>query len=323
MKSELLIQNSGNEIFEISKSAEKVEYTTSRTGSPGKLSFSLLETPGLKFEEGNTVRFSLNGAAVFFGYIFVRTKNRWGQISVVAYDQTRYLKANESYIFTGMNAGQIIQHIANQFNLKCGVLENTGYVIPSLIRENKSCLDIISYVVELTTRNTGKIFIFYDDAGFLSLRQAANLMTDVVIGTKSLLTDYDYKSEIDSDTHNQIKLVRPNQDTGRADTYIFKDSATIDKWGLLQRYETVHESMNPAQIAEQAKTMLVYYNRALQTLTIQSLGVPGLRAGSMVMLNIPELNDISPSQYFLLDKVTHTFISGVHTMNMQTRVISA
>jgi len=323
MKFEVLIQNSENEIFEISKSVEKVEYSTNRTGSPGKLTFSLINDAGLKFEEGNTVRFSVNGTPVFFGYIFVKIVNRWGQLSIVAYDQIRYLKANDSYVFTGATAGQVIQYIANQFNLKCGIIENTGYAIPSLIRENKSCLDIINYAVELTTRNTGKVFIFYDDAGFLSLRSAANLKSDAVIGQKSLLTEYDYKSEIDSGTHNQIKLVRPNTDTGKADTYIIKDSASINKWGLLQKYETVNEEMNPAQITNQAKTMLAYYNRALQTLSVQSLGVLGIRAGSMVMLNIPNLDKISLSQYFLLDKVDHVFSSNSHIMQLQMRIIQA
>lgn len=323
MKYELLIQNGQGKVFEISELTDSVEYSTNRTGSPGKLSFSLHKAGDLSFNEGNSVRFSVDGQLVFFGYIFSKSKNRWDIIEVTCYDQLRYLKANESYAFVGKTVGQIIAQIASQFNLKTGTLEDTGYAIPSLIRENKSCLDTINYALELTTLNTGKIFVFYDDGGKLSLRLAENLMTTTVIGDKSLLTEYDYKTDIDSDTFNQVKLVRPNKQTGKADTYIFKDSDTISQWGLLQKYDSVDEEMNEAQIVQKAKTMLKYYNRVLRTLTIQCLGVLGIRAGSMVMINIPDLGDISLSKFVLLDRVSHTFENDVHTMEIETRTIQA
>jgi len=323
MKYELVIQNGQGKVFEVSELTDTVEYSTNRTGSPGKLTFSLLKAGDLSFNEGNSVRFSVDGQLIFFGYVFTKSKNRWDVIEVTCYDQLRYLKANESYAFIGKTAGEIIKQIANQFNLKLGTIDDTGYAIPSLIRENKSCLDTISYALELTTLNTGKIYVFFDDGGKLSLRLAENMMTNTVIGTKSLLTEYDYKTDIDSDTFNQVKLVRPNKKTGKADTYIFKDSNTISQWGLLQMYDSVDEEMNEAQIVQKAKTMLKYYNRVLRTLSIQSLGVLGIRAGSMVMINVPDLGDISLSKFVLLDRVTHTFKNDDHVMEIETRTIQA
>jgi len=321
MKYELLIQNAQGKTFECSPITDKVEFTTNRTGAPGKLEFSVLKSGELSFHEGNPVRFSVDGKLVFFGYVFTKSKDRWGVISVTAYDQLRYLKSNESYVFSGMTAGQIIQQIANDFELEVGFIEDTGYAIPSLIKENKCCLDIINHAMQLTTLNNGKVYVFYDDAGKLSLRKCEDLMSESIIGTKSLLTEYTYKTDIDSDTYNQIKLVRPNKESGKADTYIVKDSSNISRWGLLQRYETVDEQMNEAQITEQAKTMLAYYNRVLRTLSVKSLGVPGLRAGSMVMINVPDLGDISLSKFVMLEKVTHTYENMLHTMEIETRSI--
>lgn len=325
MKWELLIQNSGGVIKECSTITEKVEYSTNRTGSPGKLTFSLIKAGDLSFHEGNTVRFSVNGILVFFGYIFSKSKDRWGVIEVTAYDQLRYLKANESYCFKGFTAGQIIERIANQFNLVTGTLEDTGYAIPSLIQEDKSCLDTISKAVDLTTANTGKVFVFFDDGGKLSLRLAENLMTNIIIGSQSLLTDYTYKTDIDSDTYNQIKLVRPNKKTGKGEVVLFRDSETIDKWGLLQKYEKVDEEVNVAQMAEQAQFMLKYYNRVSRTLSAEAIGAPELiplRAGAMIMINVPDLGDISLSKYVLLDKVDHTFENETHTISIETKTIS-
>jgi hypothetical protein len=320
MTTELLIQNAQGRVFEVSGITDgAVEYTTNRTGSAGKLAFTLIDASGLQFEEGAAVRFSVDGTKVFFGYVFSRSVDRWGVMQVTAYDQIRYLKANESFAFIGKTAGQIIQTIAGKFSLSVGQIDDTGYAIPSFIQENKSCLDIINHAVQLTVHNTGKIYVFFDDAGKLSLRLAESLKSPVVTGSESYLTEYDFKTDIDRETYNQIKLVRPNKDTGRADTYIVNDSSTISRWGLLQRYETVDEQLNPAQITQQAKTMLAYYNRALRTLTVRSLGVPGVRAGSMVMLNLPDIGEVSTNKFVLLERVTHYFSQNDHTMEFETR----
>ena len=52
------------------------------------------------------------------------------------------------------------------------------------------------------------------------------MVSDVVIGDKSLLTDYTYKTDIDSQTYNSVKLARPNEETGKADTVVAEDSIT-------------------------------------------------------------------------------------------------
>ena len=71
----------------------------------------------------------------------------------------------------------------------------------------------------------------------------------------------------------------------------------------------------------QAESTLEYYNRRLRTLKVESLGVPGLRAGMMVLMNVAELGDISLDQYVLLEKVSHTWENGTHTMEFETMAI--
>lgn len=323
---ELLIQDRDNVTKNYSQTAYNVEWTTTRTGGASKLSFTILKTPIANFHEGNRVRFSANGVLIFFGFVFKKEKNRWGEIVVTAYDQLRYLKANESYTFIGKKTGDIIEEIANQFNLEVGEIEDTGYEIPLLIKENKSCFDIISYANQLTIYNTNQIFVFFDDAGKLSLKKASNMIQNIMIGSKSLVTDYTYTTDIDSDTYNQIKLVRPNKETGKGDVYLYFDSYTLGLWGQLQKYELVDEEMNEAQIDEQARIMLQYYNRVLRTLNIDIVGTEELmtlRAGNMIMVRIPDLGDISINQFVLLDTVTHNFDNNLHTINLEARVILA
>lgn len=321
---ELLVQDKSvtGKTFDLSTLTETVTLKTERTGSAGKLEFDMIKAGDVSFHEGDPVRFSVDGALLFFGYVFEKEQNRWGEISVTCYDQIRYLKMNASYAFSGMTAGDIIRKLASDYELSVGTIEDTGYTIPSLICENKECFDMISDAIQQTIVNTGKVYVFFDDSGSLSLREAGNMKTNVVIGEKSLVTDYTYKTSIDDDVYNSIKLARPNEDTGKTDIYIVQNSYNIGRWGLLQYYDQVDESMNPAQIQAQAETMLAYYDQLKRTLSIDCIGVPGLRAGQMAFINLPNLGDISLSKYVLLESVEHTWENDVHTMSIETRSIS-
>ena len=216
-------------------------------------------------------------------------------------------------------AGQIIQEIAQDFQLTVGTLDDTGYAIPTLIMEEKSCLDIISAAIQKTLLATGKLYTFFDDGGSLSLREAGAMVATGVVGTGSLLLDYTYKTDIDEQTYNSIKLVRPNEATGRGDIFQAMDSGNVARWGLLQLYETVDEALNDAQVTAQAKSMLEYHNRRWRTLRVSALGLTGLRAGQMLMMDVPYLGDINLNQMVLLEKVTHTYQSELHTMDFEVR----
>lgn len=321
MTLELLLSNKASgKVWDIARSTQSITYTTNRTGSPGTLKFTVIKAGDLSFSEGDCVRFSADGQLIFYGWVFTRSENRWGVIDVTCYDRLRYLKANASYAFYGQTAGEIITQIGGDFQLDLGELADTGYALPSYIQREKTCLDIIGGAVQQTLLNTGKIFVFFDDGNGLALREAADMIQNVVIGEKSLLTDYTYKTDIDEQTYNRIKLVRPNEETGRADVFIAQDSGTIEQWGLLQLYQSVDSDMNDAQVKAQAEASLAYYNKAMRTLKVSSLGVVGLRAGQMILMRVPALADAAMDRYLLLEKVTHTFENDVHTMEFETLV---
>lgn len=321
MKTELLIATKTGPIFEVSNSTQSVTYTTNRTGDPGKLEFTLNKSGNISFFEGDVVRFSVDGTLIFYGWIFTKSKDRWDVITVTCYDRMRYLKASASYAFYDQTAGEIIRQIAQDFQLDVSELEDTGYKIPSLIEEEQTCLDIIEEAVQQTLLNTGKVYVFFDDGNGLSLKEAGNMISQVMIGDKSLLTDYTYKTDIDEQTYNSVKLARPNEETGRADVFVAQDSANIGQWGLLQLYQTVDGDVNDAQVKAQAEATLEYYNKRQRTLSVSSLGVVGLRAGQMILMRVQGLGDISLDQFVLLEKVTHTFENDTHTMDFDTLAI--
>ena len=314
----IVLEKRTGKSWDIAPQTQRVTYTTNRTGSPGTLKFTV-NAAGISFVEGDAVRFSVDGQVVFLGWVFTKSRDRYAVIDVTCYDQLRYLKASASYCFVGRTAGDIIREIAQDFQLKVGTLDDTGYPIPTLVQEDKSCLDIISAALQNTLLATGKLYTFFDDAGALSLREAGAMAAQGVVGEGSLLLDYTYKTDIDEHTYNSVKLVRPNEATGRGDVFQAVDSGNISRWGLLQLYQTVDEALNSAQAAAQAKSMLSYYNRRWRTLKVSALGLDGARAGQMLVMDVPNLGDISLFGPVLLEKVTHTYEHDTHTMDFEVR----
>lgn len=324
MNYKLLIYNSeSNTMYDYAPITEKITYTTNRNGSAGKLTFSFIQKKAINMTEGARIQFYAAGTKVFVGFVFATEQNRLGVVSVTAYDQLRYLKSKASYSFKGKKLGEIIQQIATDMQLQIGTLEDTGYMIPTLTKENTECLDIIEYGLQLTQNNTGKIFVFFDDFGKLSMKEARNMISDVLIGNGSIITDYSYKSDIDSDTYNQVKLVRSNKETGQWDTYTFSDQSNIKKWGLLQKYKKVDENLNEAQIDQQGNIMMAYYDRVLKTISVEGVGgIPGLKAGAMAKFKITDVPELSVGLFLMLDKVKHTFSNEEHTMSLEAKIIN-
>lgn len=285
---------------------QSINVTMDRTGSPGTLKFSVIKAGTLSFTEGDEVRFSQDGQLVFSGWVFTKQVDRWGVIDVTCYDRLRYLKANASYAFYGKTVGDMARDICADLQISVGDIADTGYSIPSFIQEDKSCLDILSLAIQKTLLNTGEIFVLYDNGSGISLQRAGDMIAPYVIGEKSLLLDYTYKTDIDSQTYNYIKLARPNQKTGRADVFVAEDTANIGQWGLLQLYKTLDEAVNDAQAKEQAAVSLKFYNRRMRTFKAECLGVP-LRAGQMVLLGVPRVGDTNLDQYALVEQVSHEY----------------
>lgn len=299
--------------------AKEVEIVTNRMDAPGQLSFTCLESGRVRISEGSSVEFVCNGVKMFKGYVMTVERGRNGETRYKAYDMLRYLKANASYVFEHMTLSQMIQRIAADFGLPVGTLEDSGYVFPCLVKEDESCLDMIFDALYQTIIQTGKLFIFYDHAGALTLTEAKNMFVPTVIGDGSLAVDYTYKRDIDSDTYNRIKLVKKNEETGRTDVYIHEDTETVKRWGVLQYYGVVDQNLNEAQIDEMCKMYLRYYNRVLRTLSLEALGVPEIRAGSIVPVRISNVDDLSSTRLLLAEKVTHRFDGEDHTMTIEVK----
>lgn len=202
----------------------------------------------------------------FTGFVFSKKRDKDGIITVTAYDQLRYLKNKDTYVYTYKTADQLIKMIANDFLLNTGMLETTGYLIASRAEDNKTLFDIIQNALDLTMQNRGEMFVLYDDFGKLCLKSLERMKLGLVIDEETG-ENFDYTSSIDSDTYNKIKLTHDNEKTGKREVYIAKDTSHINEWGVLQYFDTIDENTNG-----QAKVdaLLKLYNQKTRKLQIKN-----------------------------------------------------
>lgn len=310
---ELLIQN-GNTVYS-PVIQEGVEWETERKGTPGKLTFKIVKDNIVNFTEGNAVRFKYKGNETFYGFVFTKKRDKDSIITVTAYDQLRYLKNKDTYVYKNKSADELIRIMANDFLLNIGMLEQTGYKIASRSESNKTLFDIVQTAIDLTIQNTNEMFVLYDDFGKICLKNIERMKLGLVIDEETG-ENFDYSSSIDNDTYNQIKLTYDNKETGKREVYMAKDTSHINEWGVLQYYDKIDEKVNGKTKAD---ALLKLYNQKTRKLQIKSaIGDIRVRGGSLVIVKM-NLGDIKLQNFMLVEKVKHTFKNNEHTMDLTLR----
>lgn len=313
MNIELLIQ-SGNKVF-APIIEEGISWTTERKGCPSDLQFKVIKDDVISFNEGDAVRLKVDGKNVFYGFVFKKKRDKEQIISVTAYDQLRYLKNKDTYVYENKSANEFIKMIANDFHLQTGTIENTGFKIASRIEENETLFDMIQNALDLTLQNEKKLYVLYDDFGKLTLKSIDNMQLNVLIDEETG-ENFDYTSSIDENTYNKVKLTYDNEQTGKREVYISQDSNNMNKWGVLQYFDTLQKGENGK---EKADALLKLYNQKTRNLTVKNaFGDVRVRAGSkvVVMLN---LGDMKVETMMLVEKCKHTFNESYHVMDLTLR----
>ena len=313
MNQRLLIQN-GNTVYEpVVK--DEITWITERKGVAGKLEFKIIKDNIINFEEGNPVAFKVDNTNLFYGFVFKKKRDKEKVITTTAYDQLRYLKNKDTKTYTNKRADELVKMIANEYQLNVGILENTGYVIAKKAESNQELFDMILNALDETIRNRKEMYVLYDDFGKLCLKNLERMKVGLVIDEETG-ENYDYESSIDSDTYNQIKLTYDNSETGKREIYIAKDSSNIEKWGVLQYFDTIDEKTNGAV---KARALLDLYNQKTRSLEIKNaLGDIRVRGGSLIIVNL-DLGDVKIKTFMLVEKAKHKFKNGEHFMDLTLR----
>ncbi|MGN1318831.1 MAG: peptidoglycan DD-metalloendopeptidase family protein [Lachnospirales bacterium] len=297
-----------------------VQLVTKRRATPGKLTFKIArdvaEAGTISFEEGDAVCLMYNETDMFWGYIFKKQRTKEQIITVTAYDQTRYLKAKDTYCYS-KTASELIKTICSDYKLQVGSIADTEYMINERVEDNQSLLDIIYTALDFTNIYTGKGFIFYDDFGDITLKSYDEMNTNMCfLSDSDEFIDFNYSTDIDTNTYNRVVLYRDNSETGSREVYVSQDSINEIKYGILTYTEKVSDSYSESQIQDLANRYLALYNRLNRSLTIERTGIATLRAGMSVYLQI---DDVGEKLYrgCMIESCTHTFSNNEHNMKLE------
>lgn len=310
---ELLTQN-GEVVYQpILESG--IDWKTERVGTPGQLTFKVVQDGNFKVAEGNAVRLRIGSTDVFYGFVFKIKRTKEKEISITAYDQLRYLKNKDTYVYSNKTAGTFLKMIAADYYLNVGEVEDTGYTIPSRVEEDEELFEMMKNALDLTLQNKKEMYVLYDNFGKLTLKNIRNLIVPILIDEETG-QNYDYQVSIGSNVYNKIKLTYDNDKTGKREIYIAQDTNNINNWGVLQYFEKLQKNENGQSKAD---ALLSLYNKKQRKLSItKAIGDLRVRAGSLIPVKL-NLGDIDVLQLMIVEKCTHTFNNNEHFMNLTLR----
>ena len=376
-----LFSSNNGKWYDASQLVHDIEYTTSLESQPGKLTFMVEKDPTGKYQVsiGSVVRFYSDKRLVFEGKVFTVETDRTDVYRITAYDALRYLKNSNCILVENMSLNDLFAKIINAYGLK-GTTTKWIYeqlkssTVPPLETHNfwdKTCFDILDYYMssvgtKLYANSVAPLKGENSTANVISrlyLRckgetiQMRELRYDfwynedgtprtkfLKIGDGSLLTDYNYKVDIDNDVYNRFMFVYNNKDAtseGSDETHeqvqkkqLFAgiDSGhivtntntsldgkaigenTIPKWGVLCKVIEVNTLEYPNLIAEYMKAAVEFYNQPSRTLKIDALGYDGVYAGSGFFLELSKLGVTMP---VYVVSATHRYNADEHTMELE------
>lgn len=322
-----LFDNRNNNMYVVSEVISNLQITTYLEDNPGKCTFDILMDGFIEFYEGATVTIEYNSIKMFKGFVFTKKRTQDTDIMhVICYDQLRYLKNSDTYVFENMTSAQIFSKICDDFVIPHRIIDQSDYICTPRVEQNKTLYEMITNACWDTLANSNQWFIIRDNFGTLEHVRVTSLQPGILIGDQSLLSSFEYETSIDKNTYNQIKLYRDNQETGVRDIFIVNDSInngdTIRWWGILQLYKQVDDNKNLAQIEELAIGMLGLYNTTKQNLTMECIGVPTVHAGSLIQCSISNVVDTSINEFLIVDECIHTINNNDHTMSIKAEVFT-
>ena len=250
-----------------------------------------------------------NGKRFFVGYIFNVEKGHDGTVTIEAHDSNVYLAKNkDSMKFTKKKASQIVKEICNKFGIAVGQIDDTGYVIPSLIFRQKTLFDMIQTALTETNKKTNKIYLLGNEDGKLTLRERKTQTTVLEIYDGQNLFGATYSENIE-ELRNSVKVTGKAGEDEKGATV--SDSASVKEFGLMR--EIQHEgSLLENEIKAVANELLKALNQSSKEMDVECIGDTSIIAGRSVYVNEKM---IGLSGHFYVSADSHTFEpNGLHKM---------
>lgn len=325
MNLQILATNMSNHrMYDITEIVIDPSWTTALDSQPGKFEFSIIEDATVFLHSGDLIEANVDGKSFFKGKVFTRKKKNSPLWQIVAYDSLRYLKNEDTIVFDASSVSTRFKKICETQGIPYQILDPVSYHCPAAIMDNKTYFSMLENALEDTRLNAGGMrYCIRDNAGRLVFSTLNRLITKLVVGDQSLLTDYNYQATIDQ-AANAVKVIREDANRNTREIYTAIDAKNIEKWGRLQIVENVSDAeLNQAQLQQQANALLRENNQEVKTISLSAIGSMEISAGSSFILRLSDLHNESMGndQLALVTRCTHS-LGKVHTMDLEVEVVT-
>ena len=136
--------------------------------------------------------------------------------------------------------GQVLKHSGREEHAFLISLAGLVLVLSWIVPYIYDLFDMIQSALDETLMNTKQLYVLYDDAGKLTLKNINTMKLNLLIDEETG-ENFSYESSIDEQTYNKIKLAYNNEKTGKRELFIAQDGAKMNQWGVLQYFEEVQK----------------------------------------------------------------------------------
>ena len=310
----LLVVKNGD-VFDMTGLVERVTWSGRKSSAPRTLELSMLDSdrylharPGIDVMEGHQCAFYWDNNELFRGILMRQEQSGRRIASYKAYDNAVYLANNsDTFVYKKKTASQIFTETLGRFQLS-GSAVDTGYVITDHTKPNVSAIDCIWSALAKTYKATGKRFYVISDKGQLKLISRADNVIQWVIEEGTNVTDFNRSKSIEG-VRTRVKLLSDNNNVLAEAS----NSALEAKIGIMQHSENSDAKEKQAKLSSIASALLQTLTKPEESFTINCLGIPEVKSGVAVWINIPFLGI---KQTYYVDEDSHEFRMNSHTMSL-------
>ncbi|RKD26680.1 hypothetical protein BEP19_15850 [Ammoniphilus oxalaticus] len=259
-----------------------------------------------------------DGVEITRAVIINETRNGRNPISYNAFDYAFYLnKSKKFYQFEKMQADQAIRKIVSDAGVPIGSIVSIPIPITKIYERDERS-STIKDILEIATKSNGIKYRHEMRQGKFYLEPQGQTIVNpkfkFVWGEidATLAISEPSRTRSIEDMKNSIEVVVDGKVVAQV-----KDDNLIKRFGLLQEVNQVssdEEKKKPKQIAQ---NLLKDLGKVFETASIILPGDDSVRAGRLIELDEPVTG--LKGQY-LIDDVTHTITSGIHTMQLSLEV---
>jgi len=313
----LVIINGDQEAYDVTQISSKVEWGGRKGSAPRYVKATLMDDDGdghpripIDCANGYHMMLYEDDKELFRGIITQHSQDSKKTLDATAKDNMFYLSNNkDTFVYQNKRADEVFSDALTRCGMTPGVVTNTGYVIPDLVKVKKTYYDTILDALSTTYKATKNRYYVNSTQGVINLFKRSEAATLWVMEVGENITDYSYSKSIEK-IKTRVRLLSKDD----AVVYEQSNAALEAKIGIFQDIKSIDDTYNDAQMKELVESMFAESGNPEQTLNVSGIGITDVTAGGCVYVVIPHLSIARP---FYIDEDTHTFEGNKHTMKVK------